>query len=85
MPSAAAVDVATACREMWLVNGRREREEERRRESGREKIFGELVKEGRRFGEEEGRERKKSSVMFLLEIVHFFFTFADVAAFDWVL
>jgi hypothetical protein len=41
------------------VNGAREREEERRRESGREKIFGESVKEGRRFGEEEGRERKK--------------------------
>jgi hypothetical protein len=72
MLPAAAVDVATACREMWWVNGGREREK-RRRESGREKIFGEPVKEGRRFGEEEGRERKKSSVLcFSLRLCIFF-------------
>jgi hypothetical protein len=60
-------------------------ERKRRRESGREKIFGEPVKEGRRFGEEEGRERKKSSVLCFSLRLCIFFSFADVAAFDWVL
>jgi hypothetical protein len=74
MPPAAAMDVATAYREMWWVNGGRERKEERRRENGREKIFSEPVKEGRRFGEEEGKERKKSSVLcFSLRLCIFFY------------
>jgi hypothetical protein len=58
---------------------------EKEKKSGREKIFGEPVKEGRRFDEEEGRERKKSSVLCFSLRLCIFFTFADVAAFDWVL
>jgi hypothetical protein len=70
MPLAAAVDVITACREMWWVNGEREREEEK----VGERIFGEPVKERRRLGEEERRKKKKSSVLcFSLSLCIFFF------------
>jgi hypothetical protein len=39
MSPAAAVDVVIAYHEMWWVNDGREREEERRRECGRERKF----------------------------------------------
>ena len=62
----------------------RKRRKEKKRKRERKKIFGEPVKERRRFGEEEGREKKSSVLCFSLSLC-IFFSLADVVSFDWVL